>query len=141
MSLLQEFLLRWRDAGGNPRDLQVTDASDGGYRLSTREKGELSATEGSALSVSSGATEDIINKTMTGDTFISGFYVWGETDALFELSINGILFKKRINYLERESFIWFKKPIYMSIGQIATLTVTNNNADLKDFGGTLFEAI
>lgn len=139
---LQQFLLRFRDPLGNPRDLQITDGSDGGYRLSVRNKGELLVRQGDAIAVPTGDTVNLVSRTTTDDTFVSGFYVSGETDAKFELTLNGVtLFKKRINYFRREAYVWFDDPIYLSTGQTILLTVTNNNADLKDFEGSVFEAI
>ena len=136
----QQFLLRWRDALGNPRDLQITDGSDGGYRLSVLDKGEVLPHFGEALAVNNGDTAANYSALAATDMFIKGFYVWGETDALFELVINGTYtFKKQIHYLQREDYIWFPTPIYVSAGQNYLLNVTNNGQNLKDFQGAIFE--
>lgn len=139
---LQQFLLRFRDAIGNPQDLQITDGSDGGYRLSTREKGELITHYGDSLALPTGNTSNLIQLTTTNETFVAGFYVYGETEATFVFTIDGSNpMKKRINYFQREYYVWFPKPIYVAAGKELLLTVTNNNSDLKDFEGSIFEAI
>lgn len=137
---LQQFLLRWRDALGNPRDLQITDGSDGGYRLSTREKSEMLPHQGEALNINNAETAVIYTATAADDVFIKGFYIWGETDALFTLTLNSsLIFKKQIHYLQREDYIWFPNPIYLSTGQTYTLEVTNDGASGSDFQGAVFE--
>lgn len=133
MSLTQ-FLLRFNDAFGNPRDLQIQPGADGGYRLSTHDKGYLQTVHSTATNVAINSTEVIYSAVYTEEKYVAQMYFNGDTDAIFTVKKNGgVICKKKTWYMQQDFIYFFHKPIYFNAGDTILVEVKNIGVQTGDF--------
>lgn len=131
---LQQFILRFNDALDQPQDLQIQLGADGGYRLSTHDKGYLNPVHATATNVAINNTETIYTETVTTKSFFTQFYLNGNTDAIFTIKKNGNLIgKKKTWYMQQDCLYELHKPVYFDIGDILLIEVTNIGVQVADY--------
>jgi hypothetical protein len=131
---LQQFLLRFNDPFGNPQDLQIQQGPDGGFRLSTHDKGYLEPVHSTATNVAISSTESLYTETFVTESFITQFYLNGNTDAVFTIKKNGSLIgKKKTWYMQQDCLYELHKPVYFDVGDLLLIEVTNIGVQIADY--------
>lgn len=138
MPLIQ-YLFRFLDSLGNPRDLQITPGSDEGYRLSTLEKGELSYDFAEVLALPVNVYSIVYQKTMTEPTYVPEIFLSGKTDCKFTVSIDGnVVARKNLDIFTKDFNLTFYKPLFLDVGQVLAVFVINNGTQTSDFETTVY---
>lgn len=87
MSIIQQFILRFRDAFGQPRDLEIEKTHKGQYSLGIHQTRVIDPITKHAQAAEVGEYTDLHDITLTKDFLLSGFFVTGHTDAKFFMII------------------------------------------------------
>lgn len=131
---LQQFLLRFNDAGGNPEDLQIQKGADQGYRLSVHDKGYSVPTHSEITNVAINETETVYSEVFSTESFITQFYLNGNTDGIFTIRRNGsIIARKKTWYMFQDVLYYLHKPIYFAIGDTILIDVKNTGVQTADY--------
>ena len=140
MPITEEFLFRFKDSGGNIRDLQISQGNDNGWRLSVLEKGNVVPSYYIATAVAINTTEDFFAPiTTTQPSYFLGMYCNAETNGKVVLSFNGnpVLISK-LDIFNKERTIMMPKSSFLPTGTVITANVTNSGIQAADYELILF---
>lgn len=140
MPITEEFLFRFKDSGSNIRDLQISQATDGGWRLSVLEKGNTVPTYYIASAVAINTTEDFFAPiTTTQPLYFLGMYCNAETPGkvVFSLDGNPVLISK-MDIFNKERTTILPKSIFIPTGTVVSASVNNTGIQMADFELILF---
>lgn len=132
---LLEFIVRFIK-NGIPTDLGITSHPDGQNRIDARIHQSTNLLfSGQTLSLPVGNNALIIDQIASENIYLSGWCGTGDTDALFELFINGILmsFDKITAFVRTSNIVFPNGHIFILAGQSIQLKVTNTGVITSDY--------
>lgn len=140
MPITEEFLFRFKDSGSNIRDLQISQGTDGGWRLSVLEKGNTVPVYYIATAVAINTTENFFAPiTTTQPSYFLGMYCNAETPGKVVLSFDGnpVLISK-LDIFNKERTTMLPKSVYLPTGTVISATVNNSGIQAADYDLILF---
>jgi hypothetical protein len=139
---IQQFILRFNDALNQPQDLQIQPGADGGYRLSVHDKGYIETVHATATNVAISGTETLYTETFSAESFVSQFYLNGNTDGIFTIKKNGNLIgKKKTWYMQQDFLYELHKPVYFDVGDILLIEVKNIGIQIADYEAIVYKEV
>ena len=138
-----EFIVQFFDDNDLPQEIRITKdpGNTAKYDLHVKSMGHITNTfEIDASGVIVGATSNLYNQAITDSkVFIHGFSVFGNTDGVYRIYVNGSRVGIDNTEATRNSTkFWLNRPLLVSLGDQVLITVENCGVITADYEGSLY---